>query len=870
MIRTTILSGKYDSPDNPVGQVWYTRQSCRANMVHTTILSGKYGFLSSLRRDRIVPPTKIMLFMPYKILNTRAPRVDAVDKVTGKAQFTDDLSRSGMLRCAILHSPIAHGRILNIDTSRAEKLPGVKAIITGKEAGDIRYGVSPARYDETILCIDKVRYVGDEMAAVAAVDLDTALEAVSLIDVDYEELPPVLDGLRAMEEDMPQIHEKYERNICAEVHWKFGDVAAVEDEADYVRTDTLKSKMQDGAFLEPQAILAEFDSSGRLTMYSSTQAPHYIQRTLAMALKIPVEKVRVVKPAVGGGFGPKASCSTAELVTCLLSMKTGKPVKMTFDREQVFLHSRARHQFWHTMTTGVKKDGTLLFLKHHCVLDGGAYASFGIATVYYAGSLLGGPYRLKHMNYDGYRVVTNKPVSGAQRGHGAVIARACFETQLDRIAEEIGMDPLDLRLKNVMKAGETTCNELYMSSLGMRECLEAIRDKSKWTESWRKKDEIKKIVRTTPNLPTPSTEGRGKKARGVGVACGFFVSGAGYPIYRSQTYHATVVTRVSETGGFAIVESGAADIGQGSDTVLAMITAEVLGIPLSDVKVISGDSDLSVDLGAYSSRTTLMTGHACKEAAEDCREQILKAVAKRLKVKREDLYIEDALVRSRKGKLDFSPIREQFTLEHRGFTDIPEEELLTFREAARIAFMEKGSIVGTGKYKPPKLGGSFKGATVGTSPAFGCSAQIAEVEVDLETGEVTVLRVTGAHDCGFAINRTQVEGQMQGSVSMGMGEALMEEIIYDNCGNIVNTNLAEYKIPTALDMPSLHSIIVESHEPHGPFGAKEVGEGAIMPTIPAILNAIRHATGVQITELPATPERMVMELKSLKVRKLES
>jgi len=804
--------------------------------------------------------------MSYKILNTRAPRVDAVDKVTGKAQYTDDLSRPGMLYCAILHSPIAHGKILNIDTSKAQKLPGVRAIITGKETGDIMFGVSPARYDETILCIDKVRYVGDEVAAVAATDIDSALEAVSLIEVDYDELPPVLDGLRAMEEGVPQIHEKYRRNICAQVHWNFGDVKGVEAEADYIRTDKLTTKMQDGAFLEPQSILAEYDATGRLTMYSSTQAPHYIQRTLAMALKIPLERVRVIKPAVGGGFGPKASCSTAELVCCKLSILTGKPVKMTFDREQVFLHSRARHQFFHTMTTGVKKDGTLLFLKHHCILDGGAYASFGIATVYYAGSLLGGPYRLKNMDYDGYRVVTNKPACGAQRGHGAVHARALFETQLDRIADELGLDPLEMRLRNVMETGETTCNELYMSSLGMRECLEAVRDDTGWAEIGKRKttsqSKTKKVSRAIEKSASSST-GNGK-ARGIGVACGFFVSGAGYPIYRSQTYHATVVIRISEVGGFVIVESGAADIGQGSDTVLAMITAEVLGIPLKDVKVRSGDSDLSVDLGAYSSRTTLMTGSACKEAAEDCRSQILNAVANRLKIQVDDLYICDALVKSRKGEVDFRSIRDEFLQEHKGFTDTPDAVSLTFREAARIAFIERGSIVGTGKYKPPKLGGSFKGATVGTSPAFGCSAQIAEVEVDLETGEVTVLKVTGAHDCGFAINRTQVEGQMQGSISMGLGEALMEEIMYDRCGNVLNTNLAEYKIPTSLDMPPLQSLIVETIEPNGPFGAKEVGEGAIMPTIPAILNAIRNATGVQITELPATPERIVMELRKLK------
>ena len=805
--------------------------------------------------------------MKYKILNTRAPRVDAVDKVTGKAVYTDDMSRPGMLRCAVLHSPLAHANILRVDISRAVKLRGVKAVITGKEAGSVRYGVSPARYDETILCTDKVRYVGDEIAAVAAIDQDTALEAVSLIDVDYEELPPVLDGRNAMQDGLSRIHEKYENNICAQVHWHFGDVDKAEKEADYIRTDSLESKMQDGAFIEPQSILAEVDAAGRLTMYSSTQAPHYIQRTLAMALQVPLEKVRVIKPAVGGGFGPKASCSTAELVTCKLALLTGKPVKMTFSREQVFLHSRARHQFFHTMTTGVRKDGTLVFLKHDCILDGGAYASFGIATVYYAGSLLGGPYRLKNMKYDGYRVVTNKPACGAQRGHGAVIARALFETQLDRIAEHLSIDPLELRLKNVMETGETTCNELYMSSLGMRECLEAVRDSTGWNN-------IPKKIHDNSSLPISAPVGESKKdaaspdmgnriAKGIGVACGFFVSGAGYSIYMSDTYHATVVTRVNELGGSVIVESGAADIGQGSDTVLAMITAEVMGLPLSAVKVNSGDSDLSVDLGAYSSRTTLMTGHAAREAAESCRDQVLGVIAQQTKVNANDLYIEDSVVKSRTGTLEFQPLRERFLKEHRGFTDHPTGENLTFREAARIAFLERGIIVGTGKYKPPKLGGSFKGATVGTSPAFGCSAQIAEVEVDLETGGITVSKVTGAHDCGFAINRTQVEGQMQGSISMGMGEALMEEIIYDHCGNVVNSNLAEYKIPTSLDMPTLEAIIVESNEPNGPFGAKEVGEGAIMPTIPAILNAIYDATGVQITELPAKPERILAGLKAL-------
>ncbi len=779
----------------------------------------------------------------YRILNTRAPRVDAADKATGKAQYTDDLKKPGMLTAAILHSPLAHARIVNIDTSRAQRLPGVKAVVTYREAGTMPYGVSPARYDETIFCHDKVRYVGDEIAAVAAVDLDTALEAVSLIRVDFEELPLVLDGRTATDEGQPQLHDMYKNNVCAQVHWHFGDIERGRQDSHLVRTDRLTSKMQDAAFLEPQSVLAETDSHGNLTMFSSTQAPHYVQRTLAMALGFPLHKVRVIKPAVGGGFGPKASCSTAELATCLLAMKTGRPVKLTFDREQVFLHSRARHQFFHTMTTGVKKDGSLAFLEHHCILDGGVYASFGIATVYYSGSLLGGPYRLKNMKYDGYRVVTNKPACGAQRGHGAVIARALFEVQLDRIAEELGMDPIELRLKNVMEAGETTCNELFVSSFGMREALEAVRDSAAWEKK-------------------RSSAGRTRRdGKGIGAACGFFVSGAGYSIYRSRTYHCTVVTKVDEVGGGVTVLSGAADIGQGSDTVLAMITAEELGLTLDDVRVLSGDSSLSVDLGAYSSRTTLMTGHACREAALDAKRQILEAVSGLLQVPPETLDLRDGMLVSTTGEIDFSALRKEYLREHKGFVDLPDGPQLTFAEASRIAFLERGTIIGTGKYRPPPLGGSFKGAAVGTSPAFGCSAQIAEVSVDLETGVIKVENITGAHDCGFAINVTQVEGQMQGSMMMGMGEALMEQIIYDKKGRIVNANLAEYKIPTALDMPHLDAIIVESNEPHGPYGAKEVGEGAIMPVIPSILNAIYDATGVRIDELPVTPERLVAAMR---------
>lgn len=781
----------------------------------------------------------------YSVINSRAPRIDAPDKATGRAMFIDDLTRPGMLYGALLQSPLAHARILNIDTTKAEKFPGVRAVITAREAGLVKYGVSPARYDETIFCHDRVRYVGDEIAAVAAVDLETALQAVSLIKVDYEELPVVCTIEESMAKEAPQLHEDYPGNICAEVHQEFGDVAAALADSHLVRTDTFKSKRQDGGFIEPQGCIADYDEKGYLTLHTSTQVPHYVQRTLAMVLRLPVGRVRVVKPYVGGGFGPKAEANPMEMSACLLSMKTRKPVKMNYTREQVFLHCRARHQFFHTLTTGVKKDGTLMALKNEVYLDGGAYSSFGIATIYYSGSLLGGPYKLPNMKFDGYRVYTNKPACGAQRGHGGVIARAAWEQQLDAIAEELGMDPIDLRLKNMMSTGDITCNELRMNSLGMRECIEAVRDGS----GWKKK------------------KGKLPKGKGIGMACGFFVSGAGYPIYRSDTYHCTVTTKLSEDGGTVHVYTGSAEIGQGSDTTFAMITAETLGIPLEWVRVSSGDTDFGVDLGAYSSRQTLMTGHATKEAAVDVRRQVLGVLARELKIDIAELDIKDGYIVFMHSGVDFSELRQRYINEHVGWTDHPEGNKLTFREAARITYLVRGTVVGKGKYKPMNLGGSYKGATVGTSPAYGCSAQVVEVGADLETGQITVEKMTDAHDCGFAINRTSVEGQMQGALLMGLGEALFEEVKFDEKGRILNPNFGEYKIPTALDMPNVDPIIVESHEPYGPYGAKEVGEGAIIPTIPAILNAVYDATGVRIHELPLTPERVYMALKQKEKKK---
>ncbi|MEW6138058.1 MAG: molybdopterin cofactor-binding domain-containing protein [Thermodesulfobacteriota bacterium] len=775
----------------------------------------------------------------FSVLNTRAPRVDSPAKATGQAKYADDLSMPGMLYAAILQSPLAHAKILHIDTSKAKKLPGVKGVITAKEAGLVRYGVSPARYDETLFAWDKVRYVGDEIAAVAAVDQATAQEALELIKVDYEELPAVFDMFEAMKEGAPQIHDAFPGNLNAEVHQEFGDTEAALAGCDLVMDHTFLNKKQDAAFIEPHSCIAHMGLDGRLTLYTATQVPHYVMRTVAMVLQIPVGDVRVVKPYVGGGFGPKSEATPLEMSCALLAKITGKPVKMTYSREQVFLHCRARHQFYAEMSLGVMKDGTMVALRNKAILDGGAYTSFGIATVYYAGSLLGGPYKLKAMKYDGYRAYTNKPACGAQRGHGGVAHRAAFEQLLDMTAEKLGIDPIEMRLKNIMTTGDVTINELDMSSLGMKECIEAVRDGSDWV----------------------SKKGKLPKGKGIGMACGFFVSGAGYPIYRSDTYHSTVVIKVSEDGGTVNVLTGSAEIGQGSDTAMAMIAAETLGIPLSAVRITSGDTDLSVDLGAYSSRQTLMTGHATKEAAEHVRKQIVEVLAETLECDPDSITFTDGIVKFNGQPGNFEKIRTRYIKEHRGWTDPPGGEYLTFKEAARHAFLERGTLVGTGKYKPPRLGGSYKGAAVGTSPAYGCSAQVVEVSVDLETGEITVDDMTDAHDCGLAVNKTQVEGQMHGSLSMGLGECLFEEVKFDSRGRILNASLGEYRIPTALDMPNVKTIIVESNEPNGPYGAKEVGEGAIMPTIPAILNAIYDATGVRVNELPVSSERLYMALR---------
>jgi len=782
----------------------------------------------------------------FSIINSSTIRKGVPEKATGRAQYTGDIVLPNMLFGAILRSPHAHARLLNIDISKAQQLKGVKVILTGKDVSQIKFGHSPARFDETALALDKVIFVGDEVAAVAAVDEQTAKEALDLIKVEYEPLPDLLDPLTAMADDAPLIHPEYPRNICQEVHNSVGNVEEGFAQSYLVRTDRFSNKKTDGAMLEPQACLANFDLNGNLTLWTSTQVSHYVQREVAMVLELPIEKVRVIAPYVGGGFGVKASSGSHEVLASMLAMAVKQPVRLVLERAEVFIRSRARHQYFHEMKIGVSKDGKIMAHEHLAVLDGGSHASLGIATVYYNGSMLHAPYAISNLKYDGYRIYTNKPTSGALRGHGAVSNRALFETQLSMVAEELGIDPVEIRLKNMLQKGDRTKTGYYMSSFNAKESLMAARDDSGWQQK----------------------KGKLPRGKGIGVGSSYFVSGAQGAIYRTDIPHSTVMIKVAEDGRGVTVYTGANEIGQGSDTVMAILTAEILGLKVENINVISGDTALCpIDLGAYSSRQTLMTGNATKQAAEALRDQIIKKVSDAFKIPAADLKFKDGrLLGTEKNPDMVKDVRGRYKSEHRGFSKLVDNGPLSFEEVTRWVYAGQGSILGTGTYTPPELQYSkeWKGSIVGASPAYSTQSCIAEVSVDMETGQLTVDKLTLAHDCGLALNRQSVEGQLDGSMCHGLGEALYEEVVFDQKGKVVNNTMGDYKIPTSLDVPELSALVIESNEPHGPFGAKEAGEGCIIPVIPAIINAIYDACGVLILDIPITSEKIFNGLQEMK------
>ena len=801
----------------------------------------------------------------FSIIGKPTAMIDAAEKTTGSGKYADDLSLPGMLIGKILHSPHPHARIQRIDTASAEKLEGVVVVVIGSDAPN-PYGILPVGHDEHALATDKVRYVGDNVACVVATSEAIAEKALELVDVEYEVLPAYFDPEESMKAQSDFIHDNKPHNLEKDYHHVFGDPDKGFAESDEIAEARFIANEVTHAAMEPHSTLASFEidphtgNAGRLTVWSSTQVPYYLQHKLSLVLEIPMAQIRVIKPLVGGGFGGKSEVIPLEIIAAVAARKAKAPVKITYTREEVFWAHRGRPRTIVDLKTGVTKDGRITAVKARVVQDGGAYCSYGVVTILYSGALLGALYDIPNIQYDGYRVLTNKPVCGAMRGHGTVNVRFAFESQLDELADLIGMDPAEIRQRNLLQPPCITVNGLRVQSYGLPECIEKTVAGSQWKER----------------------KGKLPRGRGLGIACSHYVSGAANSIIRSDMPHSTVNIKIDRDGG-VVVYTGASDIGQGSDTMTAQIAAEALGCSLSRVRVVAADTDLTpIDIGSYSSRVTFMSGNATLRAASEVKKLIAAAAAKKMNCAAEDLIFRDDSVSRKNGQVSgtLADTPEQSSsatvsgrvegqilrgsLQQKRKEEGPKGKL-TFEEAVVAAIDFHGALTGTGSYAPPPdaRGGKHKGAGVGPSPAYSYSAQVAEVTVDEETGEVTVHKVWAAHDCGRALNPVSVEGQIIGSVWMGMGQALTEEMVWKD-GLLMNPGLLEYRSPSSVESPAIEPIIVESVDPEGPFGAKECSEGSLAATIPAIANAIYDAVGVRLHESPFTPERVLAALRAKK------
>ena len=749
-------------------------------------------------------------------------KTDAAAKVTGQTKFADDLALPRMLFCKLLRSPRAHARIVRVDASAALAMPGVAAVATGRDL-PIAFGILPVSQDEHALCPDRVRFVGDPVAAVAACDEETAAAATSKILVEYETLPIVAGIDDALDERSTPIHDYGDRgNVHKLVSMEFGDTDAGFAAADRVYEDLYFYEGNTHLPLEQHASVADFGPDGRLTLWSSTQTPHYVHRALARVLEMPPSRIRVIATPNGGGFGGKSDPFNHEIVVAHLSRVTGRPVKICLTREEVFYCHRGRHPTLMRVKTGVRKDGAITALHFQTVLDGGAYGSYGVASTYYTGALQTVTYRVPAYRFEGARVFTNKPPCGPKRGHGTPQPRFALEAQLDRIACDLGLDPADMRRAHLQPADSVTANFLRIGSMGLGPCIDKVVEASGWRER------------------------RGKlgRGRGLGLACSSYICGAGLPIYWNAMPQSGVQLKLDRSGAVTVF-CGSTEIGQGSDSVLVSIVAEVLGTDPLDVRVVTGDTDLTpVDLGSYSSRVTLMTGNAALQAAERARELLASAVCEKLSIPGARLAFADGRV---------------FDVENPSAG-------MGFAEAVMCAESKFGTIGTVGSYTPPPSAGRYRGAGVGPSPAYSYSAAVVEVEVDPESGIYRVPKVWIAHDVGKCINPVLVVGQVEGSVYMGLGEAMMEEMAYRAgvAGNLVHKfpSMLEYKSPGTKDMCEVETFLVEDPDPNGPFGAKEVGQGPLLPVPPAIVNAVYDAVGVRVDEIPVTPEKIRAALRA--------
>ncbi len=744
------------------------------------------------------------------------PLVDGIEKVTGKAKFTADMPAQDALVGKILRSKVAHGRILSIDTSAAEALEGVLAVATGADT-PIPFGVLPIAENEYPLARDKVRYKGDPVAAVAAVDEATAEKACKLIRIEYERLPHYTDAKKAMEPGAEPLHDDKPTNVYREVHHEFGDMAAGFAAADLVRERTFRFAEVNHMHLEPNASLAEYDPErDRLTLYTTTQVPYYVHLKVAQTIQMDPSKIRVIKPSLGGGFGARTEALSFEMIASLLARKAKGTVRLLQTREDTFISHRGRPEAEIKMKLGLTKAGKITAVAEECIQRGGAYAGYGIITILYAGALLHGIYDIPAIKFDGWRVYTNTPPCGAMRGHGTVDARAAFEALLNEMAEELGLDPFAVRRANLLPTIPfTTLYAQKVMSYGLPECLDKVMKASGWAER----------------------RGKMPKGRGLGLACSHFVSGTSTPKHWTGEPHATVNLKLDFDGSITVL-TGAADIGQGSNTMAAQMVKETMGVELNRIRVISADSALTPkDNGSYSSRVTFMVGNATIDAAKALLAILSQAAAKKLDARPEDIECVDEVFRVSGGQ-------------HPG---------ISFHEVVKAALVDTGTITVKGTFTPPKEfqgDKAIKGSAIGATMGFCYAAQVVEASVDEVTGKVTAHKVWVAVDVGRALNPLAVEGQVQGGVWMGMGQAMSEETHFDD-GRMIHSNILDYRVPTAIESPDIEVFIVESMDPNGPFGAKEASEGMLSGFLPAVMDAVHEAIGVYPDVLPLTPERIV-------------
>lgn len=746
-----------------------------------------------------------------------SPLIDGIEKVTGKALYTADLETSDALIGRILRSPVSHGEIAQLDVSKALALDGVHGIVTGADCPHT-YGVIPVAMNEYPLARGRVRYRGEPIAAIAAIDAHTAEQALELIELDIRELPACYTASDARATGAVLLHDDKPGNLEREVHHEFGDIAAGFAAADLVLSEQFDCAEVNHAQMEPHAALANYDAErNQLTLHTVSQVPYYVHLMLARCLEMDTCDIRVIKPFVGGGFGARTETLNFELIAGLLARAANGKVMMRLTREETLITHRGRPDTRVDMKIGMTRDGRLTAAECQVTQRGGAYAGYGLVTILYAGALLHGLYDIPAIKFDGYRVYANLPPCGAMRGHGTVDVRHAFECVLDRMTRQLGLDPFAVRFSNLLTAPTRTLNDLMVNSCGLSECLETVEMASGWHER-------------KANLPT---------GRGLGMACSHYVSGAAKPVHWTGEPHAVVSMKLDFDGSITAF-TGASDIGQGSTTMVALTAAEILGVDLARIRVITNDSAITPkDNGSYSSRVTFMVGNAAIEAATRLREILVAAAAKKLEADPDDITC----------------TAETFSV--RG----SEQSIMSFADVAAAAIAEDGTIAvkGTFTCPPQAQGGKHRGGAVGSTMGFSYAAQVVEVAVDIETGLISVEKVWAALDCGFAINPLAVQGQIEGSVWMGMGQALCEETHYAD-GLPVHANLLEYRMPTIVESPDIEVYIVESNDPLGPFGAKEAGEGALSGFPPALVNAVADAISIDTNKLPLTPDRLVEAL----------